>query len=120
MTELVPGKRYRVVFEGEVDCDGDLGITDSAGWSLDFIYSKSLSHSTSIEPLPDPEPEWKLDDICEDADGRKWRYVVLAWLPYPYPSYPLPLDEGADRLDANMQRPLRPIMLDGEYVGGKP
>jgi hypothetical protein len=105
------GKRYRVTFEGTANPFGWLTVDDLAVHSLD---PSQVKRATSIERIPDPEPDWEIDDICEDAEGQKWRRVAAMtgnWRSYP---------GGAQLIfDDAMRPPLKPIMLGGRYVGGE-
>jgi hypothetical protein len=109
---LEPGKRYWVTIEGVAHTDRHIRLV---GASEPLIR---MANVTSVERIPDPEPAWKYDDIAEDVNGQKWLRVENdVWLKYPW-SY----DEGGVwrlRKDADMRRPLKPVMLDGRYVGGE-
>ena len=51
MTELIPGKRYRVVFEGTADYYGGVSIAADAR-----LLRSDVDLATTVELLPDPLP----------------------------------------------------------------
>lgn len=113
-----PGERWRFVFEGVIDSDGDLDIRGDDRTSVRdtdagaYVNKRTFPRATSAERLPDPEPEWNHGDIADDSTGRRWqRTTSRAWMAYPWP---VAFDDT--RKDKDMRRPLTPVMLDGRLM----
>lgn len=101
---LIPGKRYRVTFEGTANPAGGLrfdGADDPRGaYAPSGVPARVVSvRATKVERLPDPAPVWKPGDV-----------VVVRWSlgskPYTYVrgARTWPGDETLSKKDAEISR----------------
>jgi hypothetical protein len=113
------GDRVRVAVEGLWNTPSDTYTADGTHAILTYRASGSTvwipsGMIKSIEPAPEPEPEWQPHDQVRDASGR-----LLTYLP-ELPDNAAWLTSDDDHLvwlkDAELDRPLTLLVRDGKAV----
>lgn len=105
------GERYRVTFEGVVREAWGLRLSDGHTIAENTIREAA----TSVERLPDPEPEWQVGDVAIDGIGNRLVRSADGWTCVDPQDAEVSWFRDGDR---GPYRPLTPVYVNGKSVGG--